>query len=128
MGATSFELSAKGRVRIQFRVRKMSFTVFLTLCVVGCDFLIYFLYEWAFGERRRTRMRNAASRQRAEALANPQPRRTNTAEKSPAARPVAVMGAKQPPRASLPRISSRYNEELAYRRVAASFAQLKPRT
>jgi hypothetical protein len=95
---------------------------------VGCDFLIYFLYEWAFGERRRTRMRKAASRQRAEALANPQPRPSNTAPKSPAARPVTVMGAKQPPRSALPRIPSRYNEELAYRRVAASFAQLKPRT
>src|SRR5215469_4859347 len=104
----------------------MSFTVFLTLCVVGCDLLIYFLYEWAFGERRRTRMRKAAARQRAEALANPQPRPKNTPQKSPAARSVHVMGAKQPTPAALPRIPSRYNEELAYRRVAASFAQLKP--
>jgi hypothetical protein len=106
----------------------MSFTVFLTLCVVGCDVLIYFLYEWAFGERRRTRMRKAASRQRAEALANPEPRPTNTAQKSLAARSVFVMGAKQRTSTALPRIPMRYNEELAYRRVAASFAQLKPRT
>ena len=106
----------------------MSFTVFLALCVVGCDLLIYYLYEWAFGERGRTRMRKAAARQRAEALANPQPRPKNTPQKSPAARSVRVMGVKQRTPAALPRIPSRYNEELAYRRVAASFAQLKPRT
>jgi hypothetical protein len=106
----------------------MSFTVFLTLCVVGCDLLIYFLYEWALGERRRTRMRKAAARQRAEALANPQSRPKNTPQKSPAARSLRVMGAKQRTRAALPRLPNRYTEELAYRRVAASFAQLKPRT
>ena len=106
----------------------MSFTVFLALCVVGCDLLIYYLYEWAFGERGRTRMRKAAARQRAEALANPQPRPKNTPQKSPAARSVRVMDAKRRPRPDSPRIPNRYSEELAYRRVAASFGQLKPRT
>ena len=105
----------------------MSLTFFITLCVLGCDFLIYFLYQWALGERRRTLMRKAASRQRAEALANRQPRPMVAAERS-AARPVLVMGAKERPRPVSARIPNRCNEELAYRRVAASFAQLKPRT
>ena len=101
----------------------MSLTFFITLCVLGCDFLIYFLYRWALGERRRTLMRKAASRQRAEALANPQPHPRTTL-----GRPVAVMRAKERRRPVSARIPNRCNEELAYRRVAASFAQLKPRT
>jgi hypothetical protein len=105
----------------------MSLTLFVTLCVLGCDLLIYFLYQWALGERRRTLMRKAVSRQRAEALANRQPRPMVAAESSAAARPVAVMGAKQQPGPDSRRIANRYSEELAYRRVAASFAQSKSR-
>ena len=104
----------------------MSLTFFVTLGVVGCDLLIYFLYEWALGERRRTRMRKAASRQRPETLATPQPRPGMAPQRS-AARSVLVMGAK---RRTLPDgepIPNRYSEELAYRRVAASFAQSKSR-
>jgi hypothetical protein len=93
----------------------MSLTLFVTLCVLGCDLLIYFLYQWALGEGRRTLMRKAVSRQRAEALANRQPRPMVAAERSAAARPHAR------------RIANRYSEELAYRRVAASFAQSKSR-
>jgi hypothetical protein len=104
----------------------MSLTFFVTLCVLGCDFLIYFLYQWALGERRRTLMRKAVSRQRAEALANRQPRPMVAAERS-AARPVLMMGVKRRPRPDSPRIPNRDSEELAYRRVAASFAQSKSR-
>ena len=106
----------------------MSFTLFMTLCILGCDFLIYILYQWAFGERRRTLMRRTASRRRAEALRNPQDRPTATAQKSPATKPVMVMETKRRRRASTVERSNRYNEELAHRRVAASFAELKPRT
>jgi hypothetical protein len=106
----------------------MSFTLFLALCILGCDFLIYILYQWAFGERRRTLMRRTASRRRAEALRNRQDRPTATAQKSSATKPVMVMDASRRRRASSVERSNRYKEELAYRRVAASFAQLKPRT
>ena len=102
----------------------MSLTLFVTLCVLGCDLLIYFLYQWALGERRRTLMRKAVSRQRAEALANRQPRPMVVAESSAT---VAAMGAKRRPRPDSRRIANRYSEELAYRRVAASFAQSKSR-
>jgi hypothetical protein len=106
----------------------MSFTVFMALCILGCDFLIYVLYQWAFGERRRTLMRRAASRRRTEAPRNPQDRPTATVPKSFARKPAMAMDTKRRRRASSLERSKRYNEELAYRRVAASFAQLKPRT
>jgi hypothetical protein len=31
----------------------MSATLFLAFCILGCDFLLYFLYQWTYGERRR---------------------------------------------------------------------------
>ena len=128
METTIFEVSAKGRARIQFSSgREMSFNLFLTFCVLGCDFLIYFLYEWAFGERRRTLMRRAASRQRAETLANPQPRPLLAAQGSPAARSVLAKGAKHRGCPFSPRIPNRPSEEFAYRRVAACFVQSKSR-
>lgn len=67
-------------------------------------------------------MRRAASRRRVEALHNPQARPTATAH--PAAKPVMVMDTKRRRRASSVERSNRYKEELAYRRLAASFAQL----
>lgn len=105
-----------------------SFTLFITLCVPGCDFLIYVLYEWAFGERRRTLMRKAASRRRVDELQSLQPRSLSTRQNSPAAKPVIPMDAKRRRRPASSGSLNRYNEELAYRRVAASFAQLKPHT
>jgi len=31
----------------------MSATIFLAICILGCDFLLYVLYQWNYGERRR---------------------------------------------------------------------------
>ena len=31
----------------------MSATLFLAFCILGCDFLLYVLFEWTYGERRR---------------------------------------------------------------------------
>ena len=124
----TFELPAKGRAKNSLSSEpQMSFTAFLTLCVLGCDFLIYFLYEWAFGERRRERMRKGAFRQRTEALADREPRPATKPQQNPEARGVLVMHAKGP-RAASPRIPNPCSEALAYRRVVASFVQLKPRT
>jgi hypothetical protein len=35
----------------------MSLAIFLTLCILGVDFLIYVLFEWTFGDRRRALQR-----------------------------------------------------------------------
>jgi hypothetical protein len=31
----------------------MSFTVFLAISILGCDFLLYFLFQWVYGEKHR---------------------------------------------------------------------------
>ena len=35
----------------------MSLNIFLTVCVLACDFLIYAFFQWTFGERYRRRAR-----------------------------------------------------------------------
>jgi hypothetical protein len=40
----------------------MSLTAFLAFCILGCDFLLYFLFQWIYGEKRRERSRRIASR------------------------------------------------------------------
>ena len=40
----------------------MSITVFLAFCILGCDFLLYALYQWIYGEKHRNRPRRSASR------------------------------------------------------------------
>lgn len=40
----------------------MSLMVFLAICILGVDVLIYFLYEWAFGESERIRKRHPRCR------------------------------------------------------------------
>jgi hypothetical protein len=39
----------------------MSINVFLAVCVLGTDFLIYFLFQLVYGEKRRTRRRRLPS-------------------------------------------------------------------
>ena len=34
--------------------RTMTFTVFLALCVLGLDFMIYALFQWTYGDKRRS--------------------------------------------------------------------------
>ena len=40
----------------------MSVTVFLALCILGCDFLLYVLYQWIYGEKHRKHARRAGAR------------------------------------------------------------------
>jgi len=42
----------------------MSLTVFLAFCVLGCDFLLYVLFQWTYGEKRRKYGRRLAARQK----------------------------------------------------------------
>jgi hypothetical protein len=106
---------------------EMSLTVFLAICVLGCDVLIYFLYEWAFGESKRIRKHRAGSRLSRDAGAQGHSPYGN-AENHLARRRVIEMDRKHArPAAALARPNAQ-EERLAYRRLAASFAQLKPRT
>jgi hypothetical protein len=41
----------------------MSLNVFLALGILGCDFVIYFLFQWICGEKHRKHSRRLAARQ-----------------------------------------------------------------
>ncbi len=40
----------------------MSLNVFLGSCILGCDFLLYVLFQWIYGERHRKHARRVAAR------------------------------------------------------------------
>ncbi len=40
----------------------MSLTVFLAFCILGCDFLLYVLFQWIYGEKHRNHARRVAAR------------------------------------------------------------------
>jgi hypothetical protein len=40
----------------------MSLTVFLAICVLGLDFMIFVLFQWLYGEKNRNRFRRSAAR------------------------------------------------------------------
>jgi hypothetical protein len=55
----SVEISA-GRARNEPGRRRrdgMTLNLFMAICVIGCDVLIYFLFQWTLGEKGRTRRR-----------------------------------------------------------------------
>jgi hypothetical protein len=43
----------------------MSLTVFLAICILGCDLLLYILFQWVYGEKYRERSRRLAVRRKA---------------------------------------------------------------
>lgn len=43
----------------------MSFAVFLALCVLGLDFMIYALFQWTYGDKRRAIARQLAAHKNA---------------------------------------------------------------
>jgi hypothetical protein len=36
--------------------------MFLALCILGCDFLLYVLFQWVYGEKHRNHARRVAAR------------------------------------------------------------------
>ena len=40
----------------------MSLTVFLAFCILSCDFLLYVLFQWIYGEKHRNHGCRAAAR------------------------------------------------------------------
>jgi len=53
---------AAGGNRIRASEAAMSLTIFLAFCILGCDFLLYVLFQWIYGEKHRKRARRVASR------------------------------------------------------------------
>ncbi len=52
----------------------MSLAIFLAICIVGVDFLIYVLFQWTFGDKRRAIARKLAAHREATQTQTP-PRR-----------------------------------------------------
>jgi hypothetical protein len=50
----------------------MSLTLFLAFCILSCDFLLYVLFQWIYGERHRKHARRIAAREKRRALATKQ--------------------------------------------------------
>jgi hypothetical protein len=42
----------------------MSVMVFLAICILGCDVLLYILFQWIYGEKYRHRSRRLAARRK----------------------------------------------------------------
>jgi hypothetical protein len=40
----------------------MSLTMFLAFCILGCDFLLYVLFQWVYGEKHKNHARRVAAR------------------------------------------------------------------
>lgn len=40
----------------------MSMTMFLAFCILGCDFMLYVLFQWIYGEKYRKHPRRSATR------------------------------------------------------------------
>jgi len=75
----------------------MSLTIFLALCILGVDFLIYVLFHWTFGDKRRAISRQLAAHKAA--LQEPSPRPFVVASRASAPRlesrwPTATNGAR----------------------------------
>jgi hypothetical protein len=105
----------------------MSATVFLAICILGCDFLLYFLYQWTYGEKRRGISRRSARPK--SSVSQPDARPFLIATRKGAARGTHYLGNTRPRAANeagdTAQYRAQYNEVRAYRRIAASFAHAK---
>jgi hypothetical protein len=108
----------------------MPLTLFMAICILGCDVLIYFLFLWTLGEKshiKRRRLgpkRRIASGQETELFVVPVPKKTSVQRTN------ALQYAKREhPKRLLPErktVESRLiDEETAYRRRAVAFASPK---
>jgi len=98
--------------------------MFLAFCILGCDFLLYFLFQWTYGEKRKDLSRKT--------------RTPMSPMNQPDARPFLVAyrrnttgGVRRLPSTAQRTTDDDANdlghltEARAYRRIAASFAQAK---
>ncbi len=46
----------------------MSLTMFLAFAILGCDFLLYALFQWIYGEKHREHARRVAAREKRRTL------------------------------------------------------------
>ena len=111
----------------------MSLTLFLAICILGCDVLIFFLFQWTLGERPRTRRRRNSGKRLASGLETdllqvPAQRESAGAVSRSKVIPQRLRGSK--PRTSPLAKKGVWpfpsKEVSAYRRKAVAFASPKP--
>ena len=102
----------------------MSATLFLAFCIIGCDFLLYFLFQWTYGEKRRGLSRR--SRTPMSSMNQPDARPFLVASRKSATGGVQRLQSSRR-RATNDHVSDLgyLTEARAYRRIAASFGQAK---
>jgi hypothetical protein len=103
----------------------MSATVFLAFCILGCDFLLYFLYQFTYGEKRRGLSRRSRTSKHA-AMGQPDTRPFLVASRRGATpRGQRLPSVRQRNAREEATDSAQFSEVRAYRRIASSFAQAK---
>lgn len=102
----------------------MSVTVFLAICILGCDFLLYVLFQWTYGEKRRGLSRR--SNPLKSAMSRQDPRPFLVSSRPGATRSVQrVHMMRQGIAKEEDDDQGQFSEVRAYRRIAASFAEAK---
>jgi hypothetical protein len=103
-------------------VNEMSATVFLAVCILACDLLLYFLFQWTYGEKRRGLARRRNPSQHSAHSQTSQP-----IELVPAHRRTAPP--KYPTSSRFQQIEDRRQvrriERQAYQRIAGTFAEAR---
>ncbi len=102
----------------------MSATLFLGFCILACDFLLYVLFQWTYGEKRRGLSRRSKTLKIATNQPDARPFLVSSRGNSVAQvqRPQRIrQRTAQDEDLALPQFS----EVRAYRRIAESFAQAK---
>jgi|SRR5580692_2731562 hypothetical protein len=103
----------------------MSATVFLAFCILGCDFLLYVLYQFTYGEKRRGLSRRSRTPKHV-AMSQPDARPFLVASRRSATARSQRFSSMRQHNVRVETIDqSQFNEARAYRRIASSFAQAK---
>jgi hypothetical protein len=103
----------------------MSVTVFLAFCILGCDFLLYVLYQFTYGEKRRGLSRRLKAPKHA-TMNQPDARPFLVASRrSATGRGQRLQSMRQRTTREETCDPGQFNEVRAYRRIASSFAQAK---
>jgi|SRR5580692_1143768 hypothetical protein len=102
----------------------MSATLFLGFCILGCDFLLYVLFQWTYGERRRGLSGRSQTRKTAVNQPDPRPFLV-AARRSAAGRVERLESVGQRTAREESSDPGEFREVRAYRRIAGSLAQAK---
>jgi hypothetical protein len=93
----------------------MSLTVFLALCILGIDFMIYMFFQWTYGEKRRAISRQLAAYRKAREEQSPRPFLVASQQDPPGPEKLRRSAGERPPKGKPrdSRATAAYSERLA---------------